>query len=133
MDKLYIISKCGLRGKFEVEMETLHTSEDAVHRLCDLIHITYTKLAQDSSVNVQSFSHVHDLYNTMCGQTDPKKLLKIYDQLIEDNEYHDHLEFSIGLEVIDQNSKPESYHDSEERVWDNLATHNERFAYDDED
>ena len=31
------------------------------------------------------------------------------------------------------NSKPESYHDSEERVWDNLATHNERFAYDDED
>jgi len=27
-------------------------------------------------------------------------------------------------------SKPESYHDSEEKFWDNLSTHNERFAYD---
>ena len=122
MDKTYVISKCGLRGKFHVEMKTYYTAMDAVCCLADLVHETYCEL------NVKGLhSYMRILY-----KQDPEKILEHYHELIQEHNYHDKVEFSIGLEVIERmvESKPESYHDSEEKFWDDLSTHNERFAYD---
>ena len=116
MDKIYVISKNSLHGRFHVDMETCYTAMDAVCYLADIMHVTYCEL---------DIEGIHS--------SDPEKLLEHWHESLKEHNYHDKVDFSIGLEVIDQNSKPESYHDSEERVWDNLATHNERFAYDDED
>ena len=44
MDKIYVISKNSLHGRFHVEMKTYYTAMDAVCCLADLVHETYCEL-----------------------------------------------------------------------------------------
>ena len=113
-NRTYVISKNSFRGKFHVEMKTYYNARDAVCCLVDLMHET-------DYLNTEGFY-----------SSDPEEVLEHWHELLEKHNYHDKVEFSIGLEVIERmvESKPESYHDSEEKFWDNISTHNERFAYD---
>ena len=115
MDKIYVISKNSLHGRFHVEMKTCYTAIDAECYLADLMHVTYCELDIEG-VHIQ----------------DPEKILEHWHESLEEHDYHHKVGFSIGLEVIERmvESKPESYYDSEEKFWDDLSTHNERFAYD---
>lgn len=114
-NRTYVISKNSLHGRFHVEMKTCYNAIDAVHYLADLMHVTYCEL---------DIEGVHP--------RDPEQVLEHWHELLEEHDYHDKVGFSIGLKVIEpiKESKPESYYDSEEKFWDDLSTHNERFAYD---
>ena len=84
MDKIYVISKNSLHGRFHVGMKTCYTAIDAVHYLADLMHVTYCEL---------DIEGIHS--------SDPEQVLEHWNGLLEEHDYYNKVGFSIGLEVID--------------------------------